>query len=130
VTADPRRVARIRRALAELGVTAAEFDAATAARMPTVAAYLPRVEAAAGPGARRTYGSYWKRLAAAVGSKRLDEVLATDIEALKHDAAARAVPRRTERGGRHLQAVATALAALTGQPHPLATNLETLGIRG
>ena len=28
-----------------------------------------------------------------------------------------------------LQAVATALAALTGQPHPLATSLEELGIR-
>jgi integrase len=29
-----------------------------------------------------------------------------------------------------LQAVATALPALTGQPHPLATTLEELGIRG
>jgi hypothetical protein len=29
-----------------------------------------------------------------------------------------------------LQAVATALAVLTGQPHPLATTLEELGIRG
>ncbi|WP_248294874.1 hypothetical protein [Actinoplanes sp. TBRC 11911] len=28
-----------------------------------------------------------------------------------------------------LQAVATALAALTGQPHPLATSLDELGLR-
>lgn len=29
--------------------------------MPTLAEYLPRVVAAAGPGARKAYGSYWNR---------------------------------------------------------------------
>ena len=33
--------------------------------LPTVAEYLPQVIAAAGPGARRTYGTYWRRMATA-----------------------------------------------------------------
>ena len=51
---------------------------------------------------------------------------------------ARAYPGHTDNNGpatttyikADLQAVATALAVLTGQPHPLATTLEELGIRG
>lgn len=69
--------------------------------MPTVAAYLPWVEQAAGPGARRTYGSYWHRMAIAWGDRRLDQIRATDVEALQRAAAASAVPRRNGRGGRH-----------------------------
>ncbi|GIJ63535.1 hypothetical protein Vau01_110510 [Virgisporangium aurantiacum] len=69
--------------------------------MPTVAEYLPTVIAAVGPGAARTYGNYWARMAARWGERRLDTISATDIAALQHDAIARAVPRRNGRGGRH-----------------------------
>lgn len=39
-------------------------------------------------------------------------------------------PATTTYSKADLQAVAAALAALTGQPHPLAASLEELGIRG
>ncbi|MFG3690251.1 hypothetical protein [Micromonospora sp. NPDC047740] len=39
--------------------------------------------AAASPGIRRTYGPYWNRMAGALGHLRLDEVTASDIEALR-----------------------------------------------
>jgi site-specific recombinase XerD len=89
--------------LAQLGVTTSDLQTAEAAgvEMPTVADYLPQVIAAAGPGARRTYGYYWARMAALWGDRRLDAVSATDIEALQRDAAATAVSRRNGRGGRH-----------------------------
>lgn len=40
--------------------------------------------AAAGRGASRTYGTYWARMATAWGDRRLDEVYASDIEAMKN----------------------------------------------
>jgi integrase len=101
--ADPHRLVEARRLLAQLGVTVAELQAAEAVgvEMPTVAEYLPRVIAAAGPGAGRTYGNYWGRMAALWGDRRLDAISATDIESLQRDAAAGAVSRRNSRGGRH-----------------------------
>jgi hypothetical protein len=101
--ADRQRVEEAHRLLAQLGVTVAELQTAAPVGldMPTVAEYLPRVIAAAGPGARRTYGNYWARMAALWGDRRLDAILATDIEALQREAAATAVPRRNGRGGRH-----------------------------
>ena len=66
-----------------------------------MAEYLPQVLAAAGPGARRTYGSYWQRMAAVWGTRALDEIAASDIEALQRETVASARWRRTARGGRH-----------------------------
>nr|WP_221381990.1 site-specific integrase [Actinoplanes polyasparticus] len=77
--------------------------------MPTVIEYVARVEAAAGPGAHRTYGNHWRRMAAVWGDRPLDDIRATDVEAFKHDAA-RAVPRRNGRGGRHAGEDAVAAA--------------------
>jgi hypothetical protein len=54
--------------------------------VPTLAAYLPSVIAAAGPGANRTYGSYWIRRATIWGDRRLDQIAASDIEALSRSA--------------------------------------------
>ena len=60
MTADPDRVAAARRILDELGVTVADLALAQGRRQsPTIGEYLPQVRAAAGPGAERTYGSYW-----------------------------------------------------------------------
>lgn len=101
--ADPGHIAQARQALVQLGVTIAELQAAepAPALMPTLAEYLPHVIAAAGPGARRTYGNYWNRMILLWGDRRLDTIAATDIEALQREAAATAVSRRNGRGGRH-----------------------------
>ena len=65
--ADPTRIAIARDLLTQLGVSLADLhDAETpGASVPTLADYLPSVIAAAGPGANRTYGSYWSKMAAA-----------------------------------------------------------------
>ena len=69
--------------------------------MPTLRSYLPRVRAASGPGANRTYGSYWTIMDRMWGERRLDQISATDIEALQHHAATTARSRRNSRHGRH-----------------------------
>ncbi|MEV6810553.1 hypothetical protein [Micromonospora sp. NPDC051296] len=82
---------------------------ATPAVPPTVAEYLPRVVAAAGPGARRTYGTYWDRMAAAWPARPLDTITASDVEALKQAMIASAVSRRNGRhAGEHLISAARA----------------------
>jgi len=79
---DREQLAAARAALARLGVTVNDLQRDARPRVPTFAEYLPQVAAAAGPGARRTYGSYW-------------------LEALRHTMVAAAMCRRTSRGGRH-----------------------------
>jgi hypothetical protein len=101
MTAQLDRLDAARQALAELGVTVADLHDADTTRALTLGEYLPVVIAAAGPGASRTYGTYWTRMAALWGDRRLDELLASDIEALKNRAAATDVSRRTSRHGRH-----------------------------
>ena len=101
MSADPARVATARQMLAALGVTIADLQADPGPGLPTVAEYLPQVIAAAGPGARRTYGTYWKRMAAAWGERTLDAIAATDIEAMQRQMAATARSRRNSRTGRH-----------------------------
>jgi hypothetical protein len=99
--ADPARIATARLLLAQLGVSLADLQQDERPRVPTLAEYLPCVRAAAGPGARRTYGTYWIRMAAAWGTRPLDTIVASDIEALQHQMAATARSRRNSRGGRH-----------------------------
>ncbi|MCP2323429.1 hypothetical protein HDA40_001936 [Hamadaea flava] len=103
MAAPADRVADAWRMLADLGVTITDLRDDLRARhpMPTVKEYLPVVAAAAGPGARRTYGNYWTRMGAMWGDRRLDEVTATDIETLRHETAESAVSRRNSRHGRH-----------------------------
>lgn len=101
--AGPARIAIARDLLAQLGVTLADLhDGETpTAAVPTLADYLPCVIAAAGPGANRTYGSYWIRMATAWGARPLDQISASDIEAMQHRMAATARSRRNSRHGRH-----------------------------
>ncbi|PTA46018.1 site-specific integrase [Micromonospora sp. RP3T] len=103
MTADPAAVAAARQVLAHLRVTVTDLQShpATPSVVPTVAEYLPRVVAAAGPGARRTYGTYWDRMAAAWPERSLDTITASDVEALKQAMIASAVARRNSRNGRH-----------------------------
>ena len=64
MTVDPSRVAAAHAMLAQLGVSVEDLQAAPAEvpMMPTVAQYLPRVQAAASPSSCRTYGTYWARM--------------------------------------------------------------------
>jgi site-specific recombinase XerD len=99
---DPARIAVARDLLDQLGVTLADLQhEAPVSIVPTLADYLPRVIAAAGPGAKRTYGSYWTRMAAVWGAWPLDRISASDIEAMQHQMAATARSRRNSRHGRH-----------------------------
>lgn len=87
--------------LAQLGVTVTDLQRETHSPVPTLREYLPKVIEATGPGARRTYGSYWERMAAQWGDRSLDSIAPSDIEALQHSTVADALVRRTSRGGRH-----------------------------
>ena len=100
---DQNRLDTAWRILAELGVSLADLrdDLRTRPAMSTVAEYLPRVAAAAGPGARRTYGSYWARMAVVWGDRPLDQIAATDVEALRFEAAGSARSRCNSRSSRH-----------------------------
>ncbi|MDG4795571.1 site-specific integrase [Micromonospora sp. WMMD1082] len=101
MTTKPDRVATARALLAHLGLSAADLTSPGVFTVPTVADYLPAVVAAASPGTRCTYGSSWRRLAAALGDRRIDAVRTSDLEALMRQAITSARPHRNSRGGRH-----------------------------
>lgn len=88
----------LRLLLAELGLSMEDLRVANGPT-PTLSEYLPCVIEASGTGALRTYGSYWARITAALGEKRLNEITATDIEALAQQAVLERVRRRSDRGG-------------------------------
>jgi hypothetical protein len=67
---------------------------------PTFAEYIPVVSAAVTAGTRRVYGSYWNRIAAQWGDRRLDEPDPSEIKQLAEHAKANVVARRNARGGR------------------------------
>ena len=98
---DAGRIGQAAEMLARLGVTVDDLQRARRPPVPCLDEYLPQIMAAAGPGARRTYGSYWQRMAAWWGDRRLDMIAASDIEALQRASIADALVRRTSRGGRH-----------------------------
>ncbi|MEV1154881.1 hypothetical protein ACIBTW_25660 [Micromonospora parva] len=99
--ADPDRVATARALLKHLGLSPADLTRPDVRAVPTVADYLPCVVAAASPGTRRAYGSYWRRMADGLGERRIDDVSATDLEALMRQSTAGARSRRNSRQGRH-----------------------------
>jgi integrase len=95
---NAENVNAVRLLLAQLGLSVEDLHRAVGPT-PTLAQYLPKVIEASGAGARRTYGSYWQRIGTALGERRLDEVAATDIEALMEQVVRERVLRRNDRGG-------------------------------
>jgi hypothetical protein len=69
--------------------------------MPTLGEYLPTIIAAAGPGANRTYGTYWARMATTCGHRHLDETPRQRHRSQKNTAAKTACSRQSSRHGRH-----------------------------
>lgn len=95
---DPNTVKAAQLLLRQLGVTLEDLRW-TPVAVPTIAEYLPTVIAAAGPGARRTYGTYWTRIQAAFGDRGLDQITVTEIEALLRHTMASPLARRNSMGG-------------------------------
>ena len=98
MSTDPKTVQAARLLIAQLGLTPQDLMWVPA-DIPTFAQYVPKVVAASGPGAARTYGTYWTRITETFGDRRLDEVTATDIEILKRQLVANRRIRRNDRGG-------------------------------
>jgi integrase len=127
----------------DLAARLLEHAAARGAVLPTD--QLLRFRSGSGLTSRR-YDQMWRRIgqrlpwvaAQNVSTHWLRHTTLTCVERNFSYGIARAYAGHTDNNGpatttyikADLQAVATALAALTGQPHPLATSLEELGIRG
>jgi integrase len=98
MTAAPATLRAARLLLHQLGVTPEQLQWEPVP-CPTIAEYLPTVIAATGPGARRTYGTYWRRITAAWGDQQLDQLTPSQINALIQHPVPSSVPRRNTRGG-------------------------------
>lgn len=88
--------------LSRLGISPAELQQSASLRpkAPTFAEYVPVVSAAVSAGTRRVYTSYWNRIVAAWGERRLDEPDPSEIKRLVEEVRANVVVRRSARGGR------------------------------
>ncbi|WP_433261640.1 tyrosine-type recombinase/integrase [Actinosynnema sp. CS-041913] len=98
MSSDPKTVQAARLLLAQLGVTPNDLMRIPV-DLPTFAAYVPTVIAASGPGAVRTYGTYWTRIVETFGDRRLDEPAPSEIEALMRRLVATRTIRRNDCGG-------------------------------
>ena len=98
MTIDTATVEAARLLLGQLGLTPDDLRW-TPVITPTFAEYLPIVCAASGPGARRTYGTYWTHVLTAFGDRRLDQVTVTDVEILMRHVMSTHLERRNTRGG-------------------------------
>ncbi|GAA2624061.1 hypothetical protein GCM10010399_64280 [Dactylosporangium fulvum] len=101
MVADPDRLTAAWAALAELGITLADLQHDARPRRPTFDEYLPHVVAAAGPSAKRVYSTYWNRMANTWAGRPIDDIAASEIQALRLVIVATARNRRNNRGGRY-----------------------------
>jgi integrase len=88
--------------LSRMGISPQDLVASAPVRplAPTFAEYVPVVLAAATPGSKKAYGTYWNRAVERWGTRRLDEVTPSDIEHFIVAIKANAVQCRNGRGGR------------------------------
>lgn len=88
--------------LSRLGITPEQLTRLSqpARDMPTVDQYIAKVAAAVPDGTRKVYGTYWRRIAAVWGTRRLDEPTPLEIQRLVEQTKCHAVVRRNSRGGR------------------------------
>ncbi|MET9262645.1 hypothetical protein [Amycolatopsis sp. NPDC004079] len=98
--------------ISKMGLTPADLldQPAPAAEVPTFSAYIPVVARSATPSAARAHGSYWAKVEAAWGVRRIDEPTPSEIKALAEQSRANALVRRNSRSGRY--AVENLIAAL------------------
>ncbi|WP_086669010.1 site-specific integrase [Lentzea kentuckyensis] len=98
MSTNPTTIRAARLLIAQLGLTPDDL-LWEPTDILTFAEYVPKVAAAAGPGAQRTYGTYWAYIVTAFGDRPLDEVDAIDIETLMRQVVDLRVVRRSDRGG-------------------------------
>ncbi len=91
--------------LERMGLSVADLPAAPQPRreMPTFAEYVPVVAASVTAGTLKAYGSYWSKVTALWGGRRLDEPAPSEIRRLMARVKAEALVRRNGRGGRSAQ---------------------------
>jgi integrase len=68
--------------------------------VPTIREYLDQVCQAVPAGARRVYGTYWRRIVNVWGERRIDEPTSLEIKHLAEQVKLQVVVRRNSRGGR------------------------------
>lgn len=97
-------LAAARLLLDRLGITPEELlgakSSGATAEVPTIRRYLDDVAEAVPSATRTVYGPYWRRIAAAWGDRRIDEVTPLEIKQLAERVKADVVVRRNSRGGR------------------------------
>ncbi|KJK35941.1 hypothetical protein UK23_42480, partial [Lentzea aerocolonigenes] len=98
MSTNPTTIRAARLLIAQLGLTPDDL-LWEPTDIPTFAEYVPKVAAAAGPGAQRTYGTYWAYIVTAFGDRPLDQVDATDIQTLMRQVVDLRIVRRSDRGG-------------------------------
>lgn len=88
--------------LSKLWMSPQDLLSGTAERspVPTFDQYIPVVAASVGDGARRVYGSYWKKVCQQWGGRRLDEPTASEIRQLVEWVKMHGLVRRNGRGSR------------------------------
>ncbi len=101
MTEESAAVAAARLVLDGLGVAPSQLLEHTGSSpVPTFADYIPRVDRAVSPGARRTYQPYWTLLERAWSGRRLSDPTPTELMELAEQVKASAEVRRNSRGGR------------------------------
>ncbi|MEV0088687.1 site-specific integrase [Saccharopolyspora sp. NPDC050642] len=100
--AGPKEIEAAKLLLGRLGVSVDDLVSTPSTRplAPTFAEYIPKVADAVSAGTRRVYSSYWKRVEAEWGQRRLDEPTALEIKQLAEKTRSQVVIRRNARGGR------------------------------
>ncbi|WP_447002514.1 tyrosine-type recombinase/integrase [Saccharothrix isguenensis] len=68
-------------------------------RVPTFAEFVPVVSGAVPAPSRRVYGTYWRKIVAVWGGRRLDEITVSDVQGLFESVRAGVVVRRSGNGG-------------------------------
>jgi len=91
----------MRALLERLGLRPEQLLSKPAAQtMPTFADYVDRVAAAVPASTLRVYGTYWRKLKAAWGHRRIDEPSHTEVKQFVLNIKGQVVVRRNARGGR------------------------------
>ncbi|SFN02255.1 hypothetical protein SAMN05421805_102272 [Saccharopolyspora antimicrobica] len=114
--ANPAEIEAAKLLLGRLGVSVNDLINTASARppAPTFSEYIPQVSAAVSPGTRCVYSSYWNRVQAEWGDRRLDEPTPLEIKQLVEKSREQLRIRRNARGGR--SAAEHLIAALPLQP--------------
>ncbi|MET7998863.1 tyrosine-type recombinase/integrase [Amycolatopsis sp. NPDC005232] len=100
--ADQAELDAARLLLSKMGIEPADLVSEPEERkpVPTFSEYLSAVKRAVSAATARAYSSYWRRLEATWGDRRLDEPTPTEIKELAERATEQALVRRNSRGGR------------------------------